>query len=509
MNQATPPQAPSAEASAEGAAARAPLAQDQLDPLDSPVLRNELPGLPVAFDEAAMLDHLQAALQPNPGYVIEQCELDQATYVAGEYCIVRYRLTVQDAAGGPSIAPFVVGRVFPDQRACAAYSERLTPIVELSRGREEFAPFAAPATIIAPLHMAVYVFPIDGDLPALAAATERGHMLDVFRQALPESQNTALSFDDCLVELVDYGRQNRCTLRYTIKGEIAEGREAWRRVVYGKLTADGSGALAAPLVAALSAWVTQGGYQFNIPRSFGWLPDMQLALLDAIPGDPRIPKALKARLRGEQSPAGALPLEEMIDDCALIAASLHTSGIRLGPRRTLDDELTRLRQSIQTVERISPALGARLREAIEQVAAYAARSTPLDLGLCHGDFTYTQLIFDGIASGLVDFDSICQAEPALDLGQFLTYLRIAGLKAQKSAPPDINPVVEELGARFLKTYIAAMGDRAADAEQLRARVAVYEIISLLRRALRSWQKFKVKRIESALAVLEERCACLV
>ena len=44
----------------------------------------------------------------------------------------------------------------------------------------------------------------------------------------------------------------------------------------------------------------------------------------------------------------------------------------------------------------------------------------------------------------------------------------------------------------------------ADEEQLRARTAVYEIVSLLRLALHSWQKLKPARIQNVLAVLEER-----
>jgi len=60
----------------------------------------------------------------------------------------------------------------------------------------------------------------------------------------------------------------------------------------------------------------------------------------------------------------------------------------------------------------------------------------------------------------------------------------------------------------MSTYMAAMGGRVDDAERLRVRVAVYQMISLLRRALRSWQKFKGSRLENALALIEEEMACL-
>ena len=45
-------------------------------------------------------------------------------------------------------------------------------------------------------------------------------------------------------------------------------------------------------------------------------------------------------------------------------------------------------------------------------------------------------------------------------------------------------------------------------ERLDDRVPVYEVISLLRMALHSWQKLKGTRLEYVIAVLEERVACL-
>ena len=57
--------------------------------------------------------------------------------------------------------------------------------------------------------------------------------------------------------------------------------------------------------------------------------------------------------------------------------------------------------------------------------------------LCHGDFKYAQVFFDGDAVGLVDLDNVCQAEPALDLGQFFAYLRTQARK---------NPRAESVSA---------------------------------------------------------------
>jgi hypothetical protein len=483
-----------------------------LDPMASPLLQQELPGICAAFDEQVMREHLQALLfgETRPGWSIERCELDQATYAAGAGVILRYLITIQDGAGGQPSQHLITGRLFPSQPACHAYlHERLIPAAARLNGRAELAPFAAPVAMLAPQHMALYVYPIDAELPALAGATDRRRMRAIFQETLPKALDRDFHVAGCAVELVDYGRQGRCTLRYTVEGTSGDGATLGKQTVYGKLTSDGSGALAGPLLAEMRERVLGDGssHRFNLPRSFGWSDDLQLSLLEAIPGEPRIAGALKARLSGKAAPAQALPLEEMIDAAAAIAAALHTSGIALGPRRALEDELAAHETRVATVERISPALSAQLRAWLDRIAEGAAASESLRPCFNHGDFTFGQILFDGADSGLVDFDSVCQAEPALDLGQFLTYMHIAGQKS-KLGPVATGELIEQLSERFLNSYFVAASIPEHDAAQLRGRVAVYRAISLLRRAVRSWQKFKVSRIEGALSALESVVAQL-
>jgi aminoglycoside phosphotransferase (APT) family kinase protein len=198
----------------------------------------------------------------------------------------------------------------------------------------------------------------------------------------------------------------------------------------------------------------------------------------------------------------------MIDTCAAAASLLHTSGIDLGQHRALAGELAPLRAGIGDLRRISPDLGAQLHGWLEDVVRAAARSDPLPHCFSHGDFTHTQLLFDGAAGGgLVDFDTVCQAEPALDLGQFLAYLRLEALKAHKTGAVAPTGLAESLCARFLDTYLRLASMPQADAALLRRRVELYEIISLLRIAEHSWQKLKATRMDHVLTVLEERVTC--
>ena len=102
----------------------------------------------------------------------------------------------------------------------------------------------------------------------------------------------------CRVELVDYGRQQRATLRYYVTGQ-ASAAATQPVLVYGKLTGDGSGTLAGPISDALRERVRAASstYHFNVPRVLAWRPDLKLSLLEAIPGQGLIADALKALLR--------------------------------------------------------------------------------------------------------------------------------------------------------------------------------------------------------------------
>jgi ABC-type multidrug transport system fused ATPase/permease subunit len=488
------------------------LEDSQLDPRHSPILQQELPGLQTAFDDQAMQGYLQTALfgKANARFTIARCEPSEAGYLPDGTCLLRYDIEVQDGSAGQPLQTLVSARIFRDQLACAVYlRDKLAPLAALMRGRPEVAPFATAAMMIEPLNMVVCIFPIDGELPALVGATDRERMVEIFGETLPEALADSFEVERCDVELVDYARRKRAVLRYQVEGRRPGKERVERRTVYGKVFGDNIGALAGPVTAALRERVAGGdaAYRINVPQTYGWRPDLQLSLLEAIPGEPVISDMLKARLRGKPAPAAGLSLEQMIDACGRIAALLHGSNIKLGRRRTLDDELAAMREELEPIQRISPALGIQLQRWMEQLETYAEQSDSLPLCFSHGDFTHGQLIFDGPTAGLVDFDSVCQAEPALDLGQFLAYLRLADKKKDQSSDPT-GELIEQLSARFMETYLAATGERVEDADRLRVRVSVYKVISMLRRTMRSWQKLKGSRTESALAILEEEIACL-
>jgi thiamine kinase-like enzyme len=360
--------------------------------------------------------------------------------------------------------------------------------------------FASPAAVIEPLHMVVHVWPLDGELPTLVDATDPRHMTGVLGDALA----SRLAIEDCGIELVSYRRRSRCVLRYVVRGRAAGTGEPQRLVLYGKLTPRGDDVLYGETLASLRAHfdARQNGGRITIPRSLGWRPDLGLALLEEVAGEAKVGTALRARLRAK-TPGTGPTLEAMLSRCVRVATALHGSGLPLGRSRPLDHRLTDLEHEVEITRMFSPEFAERAGAWLGRLAASARRSEALPFRLCHGDFKYAQLLFDGEAVGLVDLDNICQAEPALDLGQFFAYLRTQARQNQRAA--SVSPTLEqELCERFLDEYASGMGLGAEDVRRLRARATLHEVASLLRMALHSQQKLKQTRLDSARALIEER-----
>jgi Ser/Thr protein kinase RdoA (MazF antagonist) len=289
-------------------------------------------------------------------------------------------------------------------------------------------------------------------------------------------------------------------LRYELAWQLQPSRRSLKQVVYGKVYGDHRGRLVGPAVTALRNR-TDGAspLPFQVPRFQGYLPDLQVALLEAVPGFP----LLRALLRARPGVAGAPPFpgpapEEAVLACARIAAALHGSSVPVGPPRTLADEVEGLRRSVEALAPLAPTLGTSLERHLGAIDE-AVLGTPMPFGVAHGDFEPSQVLFDGPTTSLVDFDTMCLAEPALDLGQFTGRLAVA-LRMSPRAGAAIPDGGHDLESAFLREY-----QRHVDVDEgaLLGRVAAYRSVALARLAVRSWCQLKPHRLRPALAVLDD------
>jgi hypothetical protein len=432
---------------------------------------------------------------------------------------MQYKLTIRDNATDQQITTMVNGRLFRDLAECKAYLDRvLMPIAARMEDRPEIEPFANPVAIIEDLNMALAAFPIDGMIPTLVDATDPNTIAGILADTLPEAVSGEFSIKEVRLLPAHYGRYKRCVLRYSVEGLQTKTQTPQNVTVYGKVDADGLGDQIGPIISALRERLQGPGvlYHFRVPNSLGYFPDLQLLMMEALPGKPFFKELLKTWTGNGNSDGatkenppveGDVTLEKAVQTCALIAATLHSSDIKLGRPTTLEMQVAKLQESADVLYQVFPELGEQVRSWINQTVEFARAYPAMPSCFGHGDFTYTQLIFDGKEGGLVDFDTMCQAEPAQDLGHYLAYQRLNIIKDQDPNAPFAPEAIERLCALFLDTYIEVSRGWIPDEALLRGRVAIYELISLIRLTLHSWEKMKGSRLKQTIPLLEERIEC--
>lgn len=481
---------------------------DALDARTSRRLRDLLPGLGAAFDEPRMRQVLQTALLGDAahGSVIERCEREHAVFVPDQRCVLRYTIEVREPGGG-LIGPALVSvRLFPSAHAAREHLDScLRPLAAAMRGRDEITSFATPAAVVEALCLTASLFPIDGDLPALVRATDPAAMLEVLRETLVGPNGRPFAPTRCRVEVAHYPRQHHCVLRYALEN----GDASHPLIVYGKLAGDDRGAVTMAAVPELRARLQRGRTRaFTVPRALGLVEPLRLVLLEAIAGAPRISQLLKQRLVAGAQARDTRALEESVDWAATVAAGLHSSGVKHGRKRELEQELDEMYAGLAVLERVSPELGDEFRAWLADVKACTSSSEPWPACFSHGDFSPSQIFFSGDECALIDFDTICQAEPMLDLGQFLSYLRLTARKAGGAKTAEGRELTERLCERFVDGYIRDRGFGPEHERRLRERILPYEMLSLLRLVLHSWRKFKRERLELVIGVIRERLPAL-
>jgi aminoglycoside phosphotransferase (APT) family kinase protein len=132
-----------------------------------------------------------------------------------------------------------------------------------------------------------------------------------------------------------------------------------------------------------------------------------------------------------------------------------------------------------------------------------ATATPPDSNVfAHGTFRPNQVLLHQGQIGLIDFDSWCQVEPALDLGLFLASIKDIGLSSiSKSAQKDITSRLASL-ARVEAICDTFLGHYTTLMPVSRRRVALWEALATFTLVLRSWDRVKPVRLENTLFLLE-------
>ena len=351
--------------------------------------------------------------------------------------------------------------------------------------------------------LVVRPFPDDPGLPTLPQAVDPAIARTVLAGAVPGAD----SAERCDVEVVHHPRTGPCVLRYSMP--TPPGAPAPRhQTVFGKVYPDAGGAeRAAAAMRLLRAELPPllYGNRVLVPEPLAVDPSLRLGLAEAIPGRPLLAGLLRAALTGGPTAGDhGWTLRGAVDMAGWVAASVHRCETGPGqplPVRDIDGERTALKAELTQVGEFWPLAVSLLRSGVSVAAGLRdVRREPAPSVLAHGDLTPAQLLLARGSVGLVDVDTLCRAEPALDLGRFLAYLHVAGIRCAGTAA---WPLLEALSASFLRAYADATRywGGAPPAEGVLDRVVAFRTLALGRMGAGACRQLKDDRLRAVVDVL--------
>jgi len=435
-------------------------------------LETAVGGLQHALDTGAMRGRLERMLWPDGGGGLERVAVGKLHYRADGTCSLRYTAAVRGAGG--CLRDLTVGaRILGNAEAAEAFHRDLEPIARATAGHPLLRGLAARVATDPAAPMTVHAFPIEPELPGLPAATDPARAGELLTAALGRPDAAP-----CQVEVAHHPREARCTLRY---------RGAGGGTVYAKVAPR----VSAEPTAALRA-VAAVATGLRVPQPLGAVPELGLSLQSEVAG------ASWADAFRRPAPPGQTAVA--LDACARAAARLHACPVAIARVRSAETDAAGLRRDLDLVRRVDADLADDLDSCIDRALMAAGPVGPGPARMCHGDLTHRQIVLDGDIPGLVDFDDVCMGEPALDLGHFCAYLRLAARRAAKPACRDAGA---PMCGRFLRTYAAEAGVGRSERRLLERRTAVHEALALVHVAISGWRHGKPSRLARARVLLDE------
>lgn len=248
----------------------------------------------------------------------------------------------------------------------------------------------------------------------------------------------------------------RCLIEYRLapSGAVGLGEGA---AVLGKVRTNGLDRRSYEVQRAL--W--RGGFgpdaAISVPEPLGVLPKLSMWLQRKVAG-----VAATECLSGPDGPRLAARIAAAID-------KLQRSGVTASRRHSVSDELRILHEQVMPVAAANPAWSERIRHilaASEELGASLPSVVPRP---SHRDFYADNVLVDGERLYILDLDLYCQADPALDVGNFIAHVTEFSLRMTGDAA-GLAPVEQALE----NEYLARAG------EAVRPAIRVYATLTLVR-----------------------------
>jgi hypothetical protein len=362
--------------------------------------------------------------------------------------------------------------------------------------------------------LAVQAFPTDLRMPGLTAAMTPSQDQTVWqamemagRQLLDDRTAWALTSVD--PEPIRYKPGDRCVIRYRLRFSRklpgADHCEEASTTIIGKLYQHSDQATDAYGLMARLADGQPG--QPWIARPLAVLQTIPLVLSEDL-GTAR--NATPTYAGTDVIRSANHRTDKDIRLAAQALAQLHTSGVAAEntPVRTGPDEAAKAAKRARVLRDYAPDVAAQV-DRVSAALCERLKALPQDvLRPAHGSYKPSQLLFRAGSVFIVDFDQFCLADPALDVGYFVAYLRPPGLWYRRAGT---RSWFQNAAATFLRAYCEALAERGISertCSDIVSRSAVYQAALLLKIATRRANRMHSPRPAEIEAILTEIDACL-
>jgi hypothetical protein len=274
----------------------------------------------------------------------------------------------------------------------------------------------------------------EGELGVRAFEITRPGFIEriVYPIASTESGRTMLS-SDCQAAIVQDRGTGRITVSYRFGDEI---------LVFGKLYSDELGPHSFQVLKGLWEEGLGEGEPYQVTKPLLYMPEYNLLLMSAAAGVPLM------ALLGQDGPEFLAHIRQ----AARWLVRLHRVPLRAGRAESLWDSLKLFR----VVRRLTKAAARvpherkRLIEMVDALCREGKRGPgQVPAVQTHGRFHYEHIFVSGGPVTVIDFDRSLPSDPAKDLAEFLSMLRVRAFKRTGT-----TATVDAATRLFLEEYLA-------------------------------------------------------
>ncbi|HEX9340697.1 MAG TPA: aminoglycoside phosphotransferase family protein [Thermoplasmata archaeon] len=250
------------------------------------------------------------------------------------------------------------------------------------------------------------------------------------------------SVGDVAIAVIHRAREGRVTVRYSFDSD---------HVVYGKLYTRGSGSHACGILREL--WGDGFGEEssYRVPEPIAYLPHPEFLLTKAVPGTPLVERIDNNDVDG---------LTRGSREAARWLVRLHRHPIRVGKREPLWESarmtgiLKRLTRSATAAPDAKEPLWRLVESLLEEAKTGLREREPVQI---HARFHPEHAFNAGSVTSLIDFDESVPSDPARDLAEFLTMMRMRKFRNAGSVSSLDAPT-----RAFLDEYLSLLPQNGAN-----------------------------------------------